>query len=169
MGRSIDYMKTKEPFQDYFLEGATMQEENLIDFLQNLLEKNKELLNYDLDGGVYSWWINEDLILRAKFAPKAEFESYFVESVKCDGTYLFFAEVVNRVVGNMLAGYIPKGYQNCFVENVPMEITYYIGKAVLVEEHGDFGTEEKPWMKRRFTAFLPYKVDVKPQKRKLIV
>ena len=169
MGKSIDYMKTKEKFENFFLDNATIQEENLMDFLKNLLEKNKEILNYDLDAGMCSWWINEDLILRAKYSPKAEFNGYFVETVRCDGTYLFFAELINKVVGYMLSGYIPQGYQHCFIENVPMEITYYVGNAVLSEEHGDFGTEDKPWMNSRFTAFLPYKVEVKPQKRTLIV
>ena len=93
----------------------------------------------------------------------------FVETVRCDGTYLFFAELINKVVGYMLSGYIPQGYQHCFIENVPMEITYYVGNAVLSEEHGDFGTEDKPWMNSRFTAFLPYRVEVKPQKRTLIM
>ena len=93
MGRSIDYMKTKEKFENFFLDNATIQEENLMDFLKHLLEKNKELLNYDLDGGIYSWWINEDLVIKAKYSPKVEFESYFVETVRCDGSYLFFAEM----------------------------------------------------------------------------
>lgn len=169
MGRSIDYMKTKEKFENFFLDNATIQEENLMDFLKHLLEKNKELLNYDIDGGIYSWWFNEDLVIKAKYSPKVEFESYFVETVRCDGSYLFFAEMINKVVGYILSGYIPKGFENCFIENVPVEIIYYVGNAVLVDECGDFGTNQNPSFKRRFTAFLPYKVEVKSQKRTLIV
>lgn len=169
MGRSIDYLKTIEPLKDYFQTDAEMLEENITEFVGKLLEHNKELLNYDLDGGMYSWWLNKDIVLKAKYAPKAEFENYFISTLRCDGTFVFFAEVINNAVANMLAGQIPKKYSDKIVANVPIEITYYIGNAVVVSEYGDFGTEDKPWMKSRFTAFLPFKVEVKPQERKLIV
>lgn len=97
----------------------------------------------------------------------ADFEYFTMERCVCDGTLVFMADLMKDCFNKVIS------YQTCNVKKLPSdfqkepfkyEISYTVGNFVCCEEFGDFGTEEKPWMKSRFTVMLPIKFDIKEKK-----
>ena len=93
--------------------------------------------------------------------PDADFEYFTMQRCNCDGTFVFFQDLMNECVNKML------NLKTCNVnKEIPKDLTgysviYTVGDFVLAEEFGDeFATKEKPWMQSRFTAMLPIKFDV---------
>ena len=97
----------------------------------------------------------------------ADFEYFTMERCVCDGTLAFMTDLMRDCFNKIV------GLQTCNVTKIPSdfqenpfkyEISYIVGNFVCCEEFGDFGTEEKPWMKSRFTVMLPIKFDIKEKK-----
>lgn len=93
--------------------------------------------------------------------PEADFEYFTMQRCNCDGTFVFFQDLMGECIDKML------NLKTCNVnKEIPKDLTgysivYTVGDFVLAEEFGDeFATKEKPWMKSRFTAMLPIKFDV---------
>jgi hypothetical protein len=169
MGRSIDYINTTKAFDGFFQDDATMVEDNIMNLLRHILVKNQELLTFEDNEGVYTWFLNEDIILKAEYDPHVKFESHFVKSVSCDGEYMEFANILNQIAGEIIAGNVPVKHRDKFIEGVPLEIKYHLGDIVLVDEFGSFGNPPQITFPVRFTAVQPFKVEIKPQKRTLIL
>jgi len=93
--------------------------------------------------------------------------NYFSMSRNCnDGTLIFDFEAMQDVLIKVLSC---STYNKAVLAEVPNDreyidthhYKYTIGNIVLCQEYGDeFGTKEKPWMKRRTTALLPIKFEV---------
>ena len=93
--------------------------------------------------------------------PSADFEYFTIQRCNCDGTFVFFQDLMNECINKML------NLKTCNVnKEIPKNLTgysivYTVGDFVLAEEFSDeFATKEKPWMESRFTAMLPIKFDV---------
>lgn len=101
--------------------------------------------------------------LSVKHNPDAEFDYISVKRCCCDGTLCFFMSLCEEILEKILSGKsactpkIPKDIEES-PENY--DISFEVGNFVFAEEYGEkFATEEKPWMKCRFTAMLPVKCD----------
>ena len=96
-----------------------------------------------------------------KYNPDADFEYFTMQRCICDGTFVFFQDLMNECVNKIIHlktcnvnKTIPKDLTGC-------SIVYTIGDFVLAEEFSnEFATNRKPWMKSRFTAMLPIKFEV---------
>lgn len=96
-----------------------------------------------------------------KHDPDADFEYFTMQRCNCDGTFVFFQDLMGECIDKMIH------LKTCNVnKEIPKDLTgysiiYTVGDFVLAEEFGDeFATKEKPWMHSRFTAMLPIKFDV---------
>lgn len=96
-----------------------------------------------------------------KHDPDADFEYFTMQRCNCDGTFVFFQDLMGECIDKMIH------LKTCNVnKEIPKDLTgysivYTVGDFVLAEEFGDeFATKEKPWMKSRFTAMLPIKFNV---------
>lgn len=95
-----------------------------------------------------------------KYDPNADFEYFTMQRCNCDGTFVFFQDLMTECINKMVNlktcnanKTIPKGLTD-------YSIIYTVGDFVLAEEFGyEFATKEKPWMQSRFTAMLPIKFD----------
>lgn len=96
-----------------------------------------------------------------KYNPDADFEYFTIQRCVCDGSFIFFQDVMRDCINKLIH------LKTCNVnKNIPKDLTgysivYTIGDFVLAEEFSDgFATNEKPWMNSRFTAMLPIKFEV---------
>ena len=96
-----------------------------------------------------------------QYNPDADFQYFTMARCRCDGTMLFYLDLMLECIDNMLEFHtwykeveIPK-------ELIGVTLKYTVGDFVLAEEFGDqFTTKEKPWMRSRFTVMLPIKCEV---------
>ena len=83
-------------------------------------------------------------------------KDYFASSSSIhDGTALFFLQHYEHLILKVLRGdtyFTPKGPPK-------QNIHYSIGNFVILNELGDFGGAEKPWMHSRTTMLLPLKYE----------
>lgn len=103
----------------------------------------------------------KDFNVVIKYDPDADFEYFTMQRCNCDGTFIFFQNLMGECIDKMI--YL----KTCNVnKEIPKDLTgysivYTVGDFVLAEEFGnEFATKEKPWMQSRFTAMLPIKFDV---------
>lgn len=138
----------KEEIINYFSENIISD-----DFEEFLLDK-EDTLSYLKCGKPYF-----NVII--KYDPDADFEYFTMQRCNCDGTFVFFQDLMGECIDKMIH------LKTCNVnKEIPKDLTgysiiYTVGDFVLAEEFGDeFATKEKPWMKSKFTAMLPIKFDV---------
>lgn len=107
----------------------------------------KYVLEYDDDGskGV----INIELVLNAD----ADFQYFTSESFVSDGSLAFITDASEKLISRVLGG--RSYYADLKKPEYGDTIEFTIGNLVLLTEHGDFGTEEKPWLRERNTILLP--------------
>ena len=100
------------------------------------------------------------------YDPEADFNYFSMSRNTNDGTLMFDFEAMKDVLHKVLSC---QTYNKSILSEVPNNeeffnthhFKYTVGDIVLCQEYGDeFGTEEKPWMKRRTTALLPIKFEV---------
>ena len=96
-----------------------------------------------------------------EYNPDADFEYFTMQRCNCDGSYIFFQDLMAECLNKMI------NLKTCNVnKTIPKDldgysIIYTVGDFVLAEEFGDeIATKRKPWMKSRLTAMLPIKFDV---------
>ena len=127
----------------------------------------KEYFNgYDLETNALEYTIktnDEEIDIAIEYNEDESFEYFTNETVICDGTLIFFNELINKVIskvaqcGTYNIHTAPKDFKNNLSN---YKIKYIIGNLVLTTEYDDkFSTKEKPWMKSRFTVMLPIKVE----------
>ena len=107
----------------------------------------KYVLEYDDDGskGV----INIELVLNAD----ADFQYFTSESFVSDGSLAFITDASEKLISRVLGG--RSYYADLKKPEDGETIEFTIGNLVLLTEHGNFGTEEKPWLTERNTILLP--------------
>lgn len=101
--------------------------------------------------------------ISVKYNPNAQFDYFSTESCCCDGTLLFIVELCEKIFNKILTG------QSCYTPKIPKDagekpynydVAFEVGNFVFAEEYGEqFATENKRWMKSRFTVMLPIKCD----------
>lgn len=145
--RFDDYIKThtKEEFQNGFIDNKCQ-----------FKYKNTKAI---VDGKE----VTGDIIVNILYDENANFEYFTMERCICDGTLIFIDELIQKVFLKVMQiqtvnnEKVPDGFnENPFI----YELVYTVGNFVICDEYGDFGTEEKPWLKSRFTVMLPIKFDV---------
>ena len=107
----------------------------------------KYVLEYDDDGskGV----INIELVLNAD----ADFQYFTSERFLSDGSLAFITDASEKLISRVLGG--RSYYADLKEPEYGDTIEFTIGNLILLTEHGDFGTEEKPWLRERNTILLP--------------
>ena len=97
------------------------------------------------------------------YNPNAEFEYFTMERCCCDGTLSFFNFLTDDIIHSLAKGEThnkkkePDDNKN---DLYAYDRIYEIGDFVFGEEHNErFATDDKPWMKSRFTVFLPIKME----------
>lgn len=106
---------------------------------------------------------DEEIDVGIEYNADESFEYFTNETVICDGSLIFFNELIDKVLSKVIQcnTYNKYNVPNDFKNNLSSyKMKYVIGNLVLATEHGDkFSTEKKPWMKSRFTVMLPIKVE----------
>lgn len=93
--------------------------------------------------------------------PNADFEYFTMQRCNCDGTFVFFQDLMGECIDKMVHLKACNVNKEISKDLTGYSIIYTVGDFVLAEEFGDeFATKEKPWMKSRFIAMLPIKFDV---------
>ena len=107
--------------------------------------------------------VTGDIIANILYDENADFEYFTMERCTCDGTLIFMDELIEKVFLKVIRiqtvnnEKVPDGFdENPFL----YDLEYTVGNFVICDEYGDFGTEEKPWLRSRFTVMLPIKFDV---------
>lgn len=163
MGKSLEFVKERiTSGQCNGMEGNKY--ESMIEYDTRELFKNTHY-SKDNDSILANVSYNKDnkhyFNVIIKYNPDADFEYFTIQRCVCDGSFVFFQDVMCDCVNKLIH------LKTCNVnKNIPKDLTgyyivYTIGDFVLAEEFsGEFATNEKPWMNSRFTAMLPIKFEV---------
>ena len=152
MGKSIEYIKQRLP-------GCKFDSMHEIDIYE-IIKKDDSNKIYELNTK------SGNLMSEVYYDDAADFNYYTMRSNINDGTLSFMYEAARDVVLSVLDC---KTYNTKVLKEAPENEDYFdshhfkytIGNIVCCSEYGDeFSSEEKPWMKSRFTAFLPIKFEV---------
>ncbi len=163
MGKSLDFVK--ERITSGFCNGM---ENNTYKFMieQNTLDifKKFEFFEDSETSRTFKVGLKNSKSLFTviiKYDPNADFEYFTMQRCICDGTFVFFQGLMAECLNKMIH------LKTCNVnKTIPKDLSAYsiiytVGDYVLAEEFGkEFSTEDKPWMRCRFTAMLPIKFDV---------
>ena len=96
-----------------------------------------------------------------KYEPDADFEWATSKMSYNDGTLLFpfqlHEEILNRVLQGTLYYRltVPTGYEDNMWD---YNIEYSVGDMCWLSEHGDWGIEDKPWMRQKDSVCLPLSI-----------
>jgi hypothetical protein len=82
--------------------------------------------------------------------PEANFDYFTSYRLFSDGTLISIFKAIDECLKNVYSG---KTYN----KDVGLPTHYTIGNLVVLEEFGDYGTEEKPFLHSRITVLLPVK------------
>ena len=172
--KSIEFVKEriKNGFADVPLqEDAKFSEVDFMDFLETQINQFFEIFEdnrcqFQLKGTATTEDGKEQdgkLTINIIHNEDEDFEYFTMERCSCDGTYIFMTELMQNVFKKLAyCKTINNEKVSSDFNNYPFdyEICYTVGNFVVCNEYGDFGTEEKPWMKSRFTVMLPIKFDI---------
>jgi hypothetical protein len=96
------------------------------------------------------------------YDPDCEFEYFTMETCISDGTLYFGYNLMTEILEKIFR------LKTVNKEKLPVDIQenlydydirYTVGNFVFGDEHGDFGTDEKPWLHSKFTMMLPIKCE----------
>lgn len=93
------------------------------------------------------------------FSANDSFDYFTSKSYIHDGTLLFIKNCYEEIVSNVC-----KGSTHPLISLPPCnqsEVEYTLGRFVMLNEHGNFGNDEKPWAQTRTTILLPIKYRIK--------
>ena len=162
MGKSLEFVK--ERIASGQCNG--MENNKYTSMIEQDIRELFNVVNYTKDGTILADvpYLKRDkpyFNVVIKRDPDADFEYFTMQRCNCDGTFIFFQDLMNECINKML------NLKTCNVnKEIPKDLTgysivYTVGDFVLAEEFcNEFSTKEKPWMKSRFTAMLPIKFDV---------
>lgn len=147
--KSLDFIKEK--IKQTALADRDMTEAlelNTKDYLLNYGDSLRYTFNYE---GISH-------IVDICFSDDCDFDYFTYESSLNDGTLLFCLESISNNLNKILRASTYKNGCKSPIES--KHIKYTIGNTIVVNECGDFGTEEKPWLHQRTTVITPIKYDV---------
>lgn len=92
------------------------------------------------------------------FDPEAKFNSIEIKGSTHDGTLYFTYDLIEEIIQEFVQC-------NLYLLDLGSpqsgsHITYTVGNFVIVNQHGDFGTKDKPWLNTKTLVFLPFKYEV---------
>ena len=97
-----------------------------------------------------------DLIIN--YNPNINYDYYVINSVIHDGTLLFDLECIEKSINKALSYPMPSMIKEY---NKNKMIIWTICNSVLVTEYGEqFSTKEKPWIRSRATAIVPFSFNI---------
>ena len=100
--------------------------------------------------------VSHTVNIELEFNPDSEDFQYFSSnSTLHDGTLLFIEEAYEKIMRSVLAGYtyyLPSGTPKG-------NIRYKLGNFVMLNEYGNFGNKERPWLHERTTVLLPIRYE----------
>lgn len=138
----------------------TIEEFNTVDIFEGMYYSR------NLENGI-TIATNTNKIAEIFYNPNAEFNYFTMSRISNDGTLLFDLETMQDVLSKVL---YCQTYNNAVLSEIPDNqeffdthcFKYTVGNIILCQEYDDnkFTTEEKPWLKRRTTAFLPIKFEI---------
>lgn len=170
MGKSLEFVKSRiESGECNGMENnnyLSLTETSILDYLCGYLEfpqfeNNKLTLSLDGTDANGNKFNTE---IELTYNPEAKFDYFAMGQCVCDGTQIFFNDVMYDVISKVVgcatanAAIIPVD-----LPSNPMSYNYFytIGDFVLGTEFGDeFSTTEKPWLNARLTAMLPITMHV---------
>ena len=85
-----------------------------------------------------------------------------MEECISDGTLYFGYDLMTKILEKIFkletvnSTTVPQYFNECWYNYI---IRYIVGNFVFNEEHGNFGTIEKPWLHSKFTMMLPIKCE----------
>lgn len=153
MSKSLDFCiqaaldPTRSSFSDRDWSKAIELQSTRIMIDEMLEGIRKYVLEYDDDGN--NGVINIELVLNVD----ADFQYFTSESFVSDGSLTFITDASEKLISRVLGG--RSYYANLKKPEDGDIIEFTVGNLVLLTDHGDFGTEEKPWLAERNTILLP--------------
>lgn len=100
-----------------------------------------------------------NLNMEVCFDENADFDYFTSETCVHDGTLYFVLECVDRCINKVLCATTYDTRLRRKIIN-GCTIKYTVGNFVVSNEHGNFGSEAKPWLNSRTTVLLPLKQEV---------
>ncbi len=96
---------------------------------------------------------NDNILLNVKYNTDANFQYFTSAQFIHDGTLLHISLGVQKLINSI---YTAATYNKAIGEPNSNKICSYIyGNPVILNEYGDFGTENKPWLCERTTILIP--------------
>lgn len=169
--RSLSFVKSR--IKEGYIDGYSLTQIDTIDelplkyaldmfdprWVKNFLSSGC-LIKSDTDLG--------ELTVSVKYNPLGDFEYCTMERCRNDGTFVFYRELIERNIMKIFCGqtYNSTKLPKDFYDHIDRyEMNYEIGDLVLASEYSSkFATKEKPWMRSRFTVFMPIKMSFKMKK-----
>ena len=167
-GKSLEFIKNRFNSDNCNKEFSkndykSLCEQSTLDWLNSRLfdsENNKwdmSLVGTDDNGKSFK------ILTSINYNPDADFEYFTMQRCVCDGTLIFYSDLVEDILLSLTGGetYNKEKEPYDFINHqYEYDRIYEIGDLVLGDEFSSkFGTKEKPWMQSRFTVFLPIKMD----------
>lgn len=162
MNKSIEFIKQR--IQSVECQG--MENNKYKSMTELSFREGCRLCGFDFDS-VRSYKVKYDdedkeyFTLTIDYNENTDFGYFTMERCCCDGTFVFYQELIKRVLLKLL------NFNTCdkgvdIPDNLyGHEVKYILGNFVLTHEYGnEFSTEEKPWIKSRLSVMLPIKFEV---------
>lgn len=162
--KSLNFVKQRiesdlvdETLQD--IKFTSMNETSFLRFCreQNIIDKDKTYRE--------TKYIKEDskeyITQIIQYDPDANFQYFTTAICKCDGTMLFYFDLMLKCIERMLEFHTWSKEVETPKELNGTTLKYTVGDFVIASEYGDqCATKEKPWMRSRFIVMLPIKCEV---------
>ena len=170
MGSSLDWCKERVREKEFtnldVLDNANWSEIKL----ENSIVRHKKYLQALFEGDKFSIYLELEDGEKVKageliYDPEAEFDYFATERCRCDGTLLFAVEQQEKLIYKIISLQTVCAPKVPQIDSIEQMRNYYfkytIGDFVFIDEYSElFATEEKPWMRGRFTTLLPIKFEV---------
>ena len=157
MSKSLDFCKNRASNPDISgyadRDWNNAVEQNIADWLDLIVKgvRSYKFTGHLDDGTEVFYNINLEI------NPDADFDYFTSDSFICDGTLIFLAESVDKMLRKILM----LGTYNKSLGEPPngCTVNWIIGNAVILSEYdGDWIPEDKQWMRERITVLIPLKV-----------
>lgn len=95
--------------------------------------------------------------VKIEIDPDADFDYFSSDSFLCDGTMIFLAESLEKMIKKIVS--VMTYNKNLGKPTNGCTVNYTIGNAVILSEFdGDWIPKSKPWLRERTTVLLPLKM-----------
>lgn len=158
--KSLDYIKTRLNDNTCGITEKSLNKAVVLKYIDvlNEIDNFKELSDKEYIQLVLSGDGNDKRNVLVKYDPNANFEYFTTSSCTCDGTLYFINTLTTEILNSVFLSqtYNKKVSPEKYKDNLwKYDIKYTVGDFIFVDEQGDFGTKEKPWLHSKFTVMLP--------------